>query len=118
VGWHETPLTSRRLVNSYVGDRPRRDERSPPWPRILDSFPGQKPGGRVHKYDWPAWTALDENGQGQVIQITRGEDFTLTPDSMRMTVASRASAQGLRARTTVQDDTVTFQFYAKDEVAA
>jgi hypothetical protein len=86
--------------------------------RILDSFPAHQPGGRVRKYDWPTWTALDENGQGRVIQITRGEDFTLTPDSMRMTVASRASARGLRVRTSVQGDTVTFQFYAKDEVAA
>jgi hypothetical protein len=55
---------------------------------------------------------------GQVWKITQGEDFELAPENMRAVVIARAHREGLRARTSVQGDTVTFQFYAKDEVAA
>lgn len=86
----------------------------------VDSFPNdhESRAGANAKYDWATWTQLDETGRGRIIQITRGEDFDITAKRMRMSVASRASAQGLRAKTAVRGDTVTFQFYARETVAA
>jgi hypothetical protein len=80
--------------------------------KTLDTFPDYQ--SSQAKYPWSDWT------DGQVWQIVQGEDFTLSPKSMRMTIAARASTLGLRVRTTVQGNTVTFQFRAKDdgEVAA
>lgn len=84
---------------------------------IVDSFPADhssRAGGSNAKYDWATWTRLDENGVGRIIQITRGEDFDITARRMRMSVASRASAQGLRAKTAVRGDSVIFQFRAPE----
>ncbi len=84
---------------------------------VVDSFPADHKTGRA-VYPWHEWAALDETGHGRIIQITHGEDFHLTPKDMRASIVNRATRDRLRVKTAVRGDTVTFQFRAREAVAA
>ena len=64
---------------------------------------------RTSKYLWHEW------GNGDIWQLTRGEDFEASTTSLRNTIHKQANSMGLKARVRVVDeDTVVTQFYKPD----
>jgi hypothetical protein len=78
----------------------------------LDNFDFGSGGrrGRPSKYPWNEWT------DGNVWEIRRPEDFTLTNTNMQATLHDKASALGMKVRSESTPDGhgLVFQFRRRD----
>lgn len=74
---------------------------------VVESF-GAGPHGN-HKYRWEEW--LD----GQAWKLTRGVDFTVSPNRFRQgsSLQVAAAKRGMRVRTHVDGDSVIIQAYKR-----
>jgi hypothetical protein len=72
--------------------------------RTLKRFDFPERHAANSRYPWDQW--LD----GQIWQITRGEDFDISTESMRVRLYPAAKARGGSIRTNVKGSTITFQF--------
>jgi hypothetical protein len=75
--------------------------------KILTEFPKHR--GRPPVYDWAKWT------NGEVHELTRGEDFDCDPRSFRTLVHRTKKSRGLSARTKFKGDNVIVIQFTKGE---
>ena len=59
------------------------------------------------KYPWDKWA------DGQIWQITKGQDFEVDIQAMRSMLHNRSRYHGMLLRTKIDGDTLTFQFVEK-----
>lgn len=64
---------------------------------------------QYRKYDWDLWF------NGEVWQLTRGEDFQCAAHNMRVMAQNRARRRGLKIHTSIQDETILFIQAYKDD---
>ncbi len=75
--------------------------------KTLSSFP-KRHRGRPPLYPWDKWT------NGEVYELTQGEDFKTNPASFRALVHRTAKSRGLAAQTTIRKNQVVIQFGEKE----
>ena len=61
--------------------------------------------GRPEKYPWGQWV------DGNVWELTKGDDYQCTTPSMVTQIHLKATARRLRARTSVTETGLVLQFY-------
>ena len=78
--------------------------------RRLEQFPAQG-GGPRRRYPWDEWS------DGGVWEITRGEDYDVPTENMRVNLHTRADATGKKVKTqkvTTNGEALIFQFYSPE----
>lgn len=68
----------------------------------LDSFPARTTKRR--RYPWDLWT------DGQIWKLTRGKDYEVRDEIMRVIVCAYGNRKGLKVNTRVDDGMVVLQF--------
>lgn len=70
-----------------------------------------KPGGRQEQYPWDNWL------NGEIWELTRDEDFTITPENFAKTAYTAARRRDLKVRTDSNQNVLVLQAYESPEGA-
>jgi hypothetical protein len=75
----------------------------------LDNFPNDEFGQPNRKYAWDEWL------NGEIWELTRGEDFDIRVDHFRAQAFTNAKRRGMKLRTNVTDERIILQAYKEVE---